>query len=147
MIVTICVGMAMMIACLAVQIAAVVQVIRYYVAAARQPLGEHPLLSAFRQLVYIMLLLLVAGIVQMAGWAALYQILGQFPDFETALYFSGVTFTSLGYGDFTLTGRARMLAPMEASDGLMMFGVTSAVFMIALQHAINRSLGLPTRKQ
>ena len=138
MIVTICVGMAMMIACLAVQIAAVVQVIRYYVAAARQPLGERPLLSAFRQLVYIMLLLLVAGILQMAGWAALYQILGQFPDFETALYFSGVTFTSLGYGDLTLPKRLRILSAMEAADGLMMFGVISAVFMHALTHSIGR---------
>ena len=140
-------GITVMILCLGVQGVCVGAVIYYYARASRRPLGSRPYAEAYDTLVRIMVLLLFAGMLQMAVWAFLYRMLGQFEDFETALYFSGVTFTSLGYGDFTLTGRARMLAPMEASDGLMMFGVTSAVFMIALQHAINRSLGLPTRKQ
>jgi hypothetical protein len=83
-------------------------------------------------------LLLFAGMFQMAIWAMLFRMLGQFEDFETSLYFSGVTFTSLGYGDLTLPKRLRILSAMEAADGLMMFGVISAVFMNALQHAVGR---------
>ena len=64
--------------------------------------------------------------------------LGQFGDFETALYFSGVTFTSLGFGDITLMGTARLLAPLQAANGLMMFGFSTAVLINALQESPSR---------
>src|SRR5689334_20662672 len=131
-------GIAVMILCLAVQGGSVGAVIYYYARAARNPLGTRPYVEAYGQLVRIMVLLLFAGMLQMAVWAFLYRLLGQFEDFETALYFSGVTFTSLGYGDLTLPKRLRILSAMEAADGLMMFGVISAVFMNALQHAVGR---------
>src|SRR5688572_22771571 len=107
-----------MVACLAVQVVAVALVVRFYANADSRPLGTRPIIELYRQLTAVMVGLLFAGVVQMAAWAALYQLQGRFPDFETALYFSGVTFTSLGYGDLTLTGRARLLSAMEAADGL-----------------------------
>ena len=131
-------GIVVMILCLAVQGVSVGFVIYYYARAARRPLGARPYVEAYDTLVRIMVLLLFAGMLQMASWALLYRMLGQFEDFETALYFSGVTFTSLGYGDLTLPKRLRILSAMEAADGLMMFGVISAVFMHALTHSIGR---------
>ena len=131
-------GIAVMILCLAVQAASVGLVIYYYARAVREPLGPRPYVEAYGQLVRIMVLLLFAGMLQMGFWAMLYRALGQFEDYETALYFSGVTFTSLGYGDLTLPKRVRILSAMEAADGLMMFGVISAVFMHALQHSVHR---------
>jgi hypothetical protein len=142
MILIISVGLAVMIACLAVQIVSVVGVVRYYAEVSRQPIRARAFMSVFRQLAAIMTMLLVSSLLQMASWAALYLWLDQFDDFQTAIYFSGVTFTSLGYGDLTLEGRARILSAMEAADGLMMFGVTSAVFMIVLQHSITRWHGI-----
>jgi hypothetical protein len=142
MILIISVGLAVMIACLAVQIVSVLGVVRYYAGAAGQPMGARPLLSVFRQLAAVMALLLASSLIQMTSWAVLYLGLDQLDDFQTAIYFSGVTFTSLGYGDVTLEGKGRFLAAMEAADGLMMFGVTSAVFMILLQHAITRWHGI-----
>jgi hypothetical protein len=100
-------------------------VIHHYAQAAKRP-GGAPYAEAYGQLVRIMVLLLFAGMLQMGVWALLYRMLGQFEDYETALYFSGVTFTSLGYGDLTLPKRVRILSAMEAADGLMMFGVISA---------------------
>ena len=49
------------------------------------------------------------------------------------MYFSGVTFTSLGYGDMLLEGRIRLLAPLQAANGLNMFGITTALFIAAVQ--------------
>jgi len=49
------------------------------------------------------------------------------------MYFSGVTFTSLGYGDVVLDGRMRLLGPLQAANGLMMFGITTAIFISAVQ--------------
>ena len=131
-------GITVMILCLGVQGVSVGAVIYYYARASRRPLGSRPYAEAYDTLVRIMVLLLFAGMLQMALWAFLYRTLGQFEDFETALYFSGVTFTSLGYGDLTLPKRLRILSAMEAADGLMMFGVISAVFMHALTHSIGR---------
>jgi hypothetical protein len=83
-----------------------------------------------------MIVMMVGNIVQVAFWALLYSALGAFEDFETAIYFSGVTFTSLGFGDVVLTGRLRLLAPLQAANGLMMFGITTAVLIAAVQHTI-----------
>jgi len=87
----------------------------------------------------LMIVLMLGNIVQIAFWSLLYIALGAFEDFETAMYFSGVTFTSLGYGDVVLSGRMRLLAPLQAANGLMMFGITTAVFIAAVQNATARS--------
>ena len=52
-----------------------------------------------------MLTLMFGSIVQAAFWALIYMALRAFEDFETALYFSGLTFTSLG--DVVLNSRVR----------------------------------------
>jgi hypothetical protein len=131
-------GIAIMIVCLGVQVGAVALIVRYYARAALKPPDRRPFVAIFRQLTWVMVVLLFASLVQMAIWAAMYYVNDQFPDYETSLYFSGVTFTSLGYGDLTLQPRVRLLSAMEASAGLMMFGVTSAIFVAAMQHSMKR---------
>ena len=131
-------GIVVMFACLAIQGVTVGWVIRQYARTAKRPYTGHPFVEAYKELAFVMVLLLFSGMFQMAGWATLFLLLGQFEDFETALYFSGITFTSLGYGDITLPKRVRILSAMEAADGLMMFGIISAVFMGALQNSVKR---------
>ena len=136
------VGVCLMILCLGVQVGAVAMIVKYIAHADRNATYDrHPFLTTFRQLTLVMMLLLSASLLQMSLWAVLYLLFEEVDnihDFETALYFSGVTFTSLGYGDITLPPRVRLLSAMEASDGLMMFGITSAVFVGAMQHSIRR---------
>ena len=62
------------------------------------------------------------------------------PDLETAAYFSGVTFTTLGYGDLTLPKRLRLVGVLQAANGVMMFGMTTSVFVAAVQHAVAERL-------
>jgi phosphatidylglycerophosphate synthase len=45
---------------------------------------------------------------------------------------------SLGYGDVVLNGRERLIAPLQAANGLMMFGITTGLFIAAFQHAIKK---------
>jgi len=142
-------GIIVMMACLGIQIVTVALVIRHYSQAAKRPYSGKPYLEAYKELSYVMVLLLISVMLQMSGWATLFLMLGQFDDFETAIYFSGVTFTSLGYGDITLPERVRILSAMEAADGLLMFGIISAVFMGALQNSVARvraSLDKPAAK-
>lgn len=60
------------------------------------------------------------------GWAALYMVLGLFDSFEPALYFSIVSFTTVGYGDVVLEPGLRLLAGMTATHGLLTFGLFTA---------------------
>ncbi|WP_192179770.1 ion channel [Mesorhizobium amorphae] len=135
MIAVLVLGLLAMSVCLAFQALASVLAARYFARATKQPLGPKPWRSIFLQFSILMIVLMIGNIVQVAFWALLYRSLGAFEDFETAVYFSGVTFTSLGYGDVVLSGRMRLLAPLQAANGLMMFGVTTALFIAAVQHA------------
>jgi hypothetical protein len=132
------VGLLAMSACLLLQALASLLAARYFARAVKQPLDRKPWRAIFLQFSTLMTVLMIGIIVQVAFWALLYRALGAFQDFETAVYFSGVTFTSLGYGDVVLGGRMRLLAPMQAANGLMMFGITTALFIAAVQHAIGK---------
>ena len=59
-------------------------------------------------------------------YAFLYLVVEAMPDFETALYFSTASFTTLGYGDVVLSPRWRTLGAIEGANGLLLFGWSTA---------------------
>jgi hypothetical protein len=59
-------------------------------------------------------------------WSLAFFLLGVFETLEPAVYFTLVTFTTLGYGDITLTVDWRILSGMTAINGLLMFGFSTA---------------------
>lgn len=79
------------------------------------------------------LFLLIPVIIDVVLWAAIYRLLEALPDFESALYFSTVTFTTVGYGDIVLGQDARLLATFEAVNGWIIFGWATALVMIVIQ--------------
>jgi len=136
MIAILAIGLLMMTVCLGLQALASVVAVRHFARAAERPLGPQPWRAIFLQFSLLMIVLMLGNIVQIAFWALLYHAYGELKDFETAMYFSGVTFTSLGYGDVVLSERIRLLASLQAANGMMMFGITTSVFFAAVQHAI-----------
>ena len=72
--------------------------------------------------------LILLNLVEISVWALFYLWQGCLPDAESAFYFSGVTFTSVGYGDLVLAKPWRMLSPLEALAGLLMHGVSTGLF-------------------
>ncbi len=74
----------------------------------------------------------VAHLTEIALWAALFVICGEFKSLELAYYHSAVNYTTLGYGDLIMTPSWKLLGPLEAVDGTLMFGVSTAmIFAIA----------------
>jgi hypothetical protein len=138
LIVILSLGLLATMVCLALQVVASVLAVRYFARVAKRPPGPSPRWAVFLEFSILMLTLMIGNIVQAAFWALIYMALGAFEDFETALYFSGATFTSLGYGDVVLNGRERLVAPLQAANGLMMFGITTGLFIAAFQHAIKK---------
>lgn len=60
------------------------------------------------------------------------------PDLESALYFSMVTFTTVGYGDVVVTGNWRILAALESANGVVIFGWTTALIVYVVQQLYGR---------
>ena len=87
--------------------------------------------------------LLILHMVEVFLWAVAYHFLpgrAGLTDFSEALYFSIVTFTTLGYGDITLNADWRLLSGMEAMVGITVFGLTTAILFAVVQkawHAVN----------
>jgi hypothetical protein len=82
----------------------------------------------------LILVMAVLGIVvlhtlEIWAYATLYIVLGVFDALEPALYFSTVSFTSLGYGDLVLGAQWRMVGAIEAANGLILFGWSTAFLM------------------
>lgn len=81
----------------------------------------------------VIILLLLIAVVEMALWAFAYLKIGAIEGMEAALYFSMVTFTTLGYGDITLGEQWRLIASFEAATGIIMFGWTTALVVATVQ--------------
>jgi len=79
------------------------------------------------------LLMFLVSLVEVSIWAVTYLALRAIQDFEHALYFSLVTFTTLGYGDVVLDEQWRLLASFEAVNGIIMFGWTTAIVIAVVQ--------------
>jgi hypothetical protein len=85
----------------------------------------------------LLLLIMVFAIIitlHLAGtaiWAAFYQWQGLFPDYETALYFSLNSYTTVGYGDALLPRRWRLLGCIEGLTGVLLSGLSTA-FLFAI---------------
>ena len=98
-------------------------------------MGRRNYIGVMGVLVLTIVGLFLMHTVEIWSWAALYVWLGEFESFERALYFSTVTFTTLGYGDITLQERWRLLSGVEAVNGIMLFGVSTA-FLFAVMRRL-----------
>ena len=83
-----------------------------------------------------LLLIVVAQLVEIGVWAALFLAVGEFSDFPTAFYHSAMNFTTLGYGDIVMSAEWRLLGPLEAVAGMLMFGISTAVLFMVIQTLI-----------
>lgn len=64
-------------------------------------------------------------------WASVFYVLGAFATFEPALYFSLISFTTVGFGDITLGPDWRLLSGLTAANGFLSFGWSTA-YMVEL---------------
>ena len=80
--------------------------------------------------------LVLIHMTEISVWGLFYFWQGCLPDAESALYFSGVTYTSTGYGDLLLPKPWRMLAPIEALTGILMCGLSAGLFFAVVSRWI-----------
>lgn len=73
-------------------------------------------------------------------WALAFYALGIFVTLESSVYFSLVSFTTLGFGDLLLPQDWRLLSGMAAANGLLNFGLLTALLVEALRHVRLRQM-------
>lgn len=83
----------------------------------------------------LVLVMLLASVVESGAWAITYLLIGALDSAEEAVYFSMVTYTTLGYGDITLSDQWRLLSSFEAANGILMFGWSTALIFAAVHSA------------
>ena len=76
--------------------------------------------------------LVLLHLAEIAVWAMFYWWQQCLPDAESSFYFSGVTYTTVGYGDLVLPKEWRLLGPVEGLTGILMCGLSAGFFFAVL---------------
>lgn len=118
-------GSAVLIACLGIHMAIAAQLLFYL--RSHKPLNDRfTARTFFKAISTVFLVFLFSHTVQIYLWAGSLWVLKAIPGYESALYFSLVTYTTLGYGDLVLGPDFRIFGAMASICGILMFGLTTA---------------------
>jgi hypothetical protein len=96
---------------------------------------EYAGLGFWKNVTVMMIVSLITALVhlsQIALWALAILLCGETSTFENAFYCSAQNYTALGYGDVILSERWRLLGPLEAINGLLLFGLSTAVMFAVM---------------
>jgi hypothetical protein len=113
------------------------------------------LLSNLALLLSTAVFMLSLNALEAVAWAGIYLLAPGVPEistFETAIYFSFITFTTLGYGDVTLLSEWKLLCGLEAMNGIFLFGWSAALLYAVVQRlwdgqTMSTQNELPQRQQ
>jgi hypothetical protein len=139
MFISLVLGCATVIISMGIQVTAVVILIRYLkktLARDDVAIGSFGFDSYI--LSVILLTLFIGHMVQVLIWAFLFMFLGEFSEFLTAFYHSAVNFAALGYGDIVMSEKWRLLGALEASNGVLMFGLSAGTILAVMTNLISR---------
>jgi hypothetical protein len=93
---------------------------------------SQPTLRLIIVMVAVVSVLMVAHAIEVFIWSLVYGIVGAASAGVDLLYFAFVNYTTLGYGDVTPVELWRLLGPITAMNGVLLFGWSTAVIFHVL---------------
>lgn len=84
------------------------------------------------------LVLLAAHVIEVTIWGFAYAALQAVPKQVDAFYFAFVNYTTLGYGDILPESRWRLIGPITAMNGVLLFGWSTAVIYDVLRNVAQK---------
>ncbi|WP_398464951.1 potassium channel family protein [Tardiphaga sp.] len=96
-----------------------------------------PQLHLMTVMVEVAAVLVVAHTIEVVAWALTYAVVGAAPEESGFLYFAFVNYTTLGYGDIVPLRSWRLIGPMTAMNGVLMFGWSAAVLFEVLRKTLD----------
>ncbi len=139
MLVKIVFGWVLMASCVAVHAGGVTSALRW---ASRHPGGRARFWRRTLLFVRLAAWMILFHLGEITLWALFYWGVGGMPDLASAIYFSGVTYTTTGYGDLVLPNEWRLLGAVEALTGLLMCGWSTAFFFAVVSRLYERKVEL-----
>ncbi len=107
---------------------------------AARSVASHKTMHPWGRLLGIMiaavLLLMAAHMAEVFVWSVAYALTDAAPEGADFTYFAFVNYTTLGYGDITPVAQWRLLGPMTAMNGVLLFGWSTAVIFEVLRRTI-----------
>src|SRR5262245_24960046 len=95
----------------------------------RPKIEQRPgLVSQALLLILMFFFIIILHVVETGIWAVFYLRRELFADLETSLYFSLVSYTTIGYGDVVLPQNWRLLGGIEGLSGVLLCGISAAFF-------------------
>jgi hypothetical protein len=88
-------------------------------------------------------ILMAAHLIEVSVWATSYRWLGVTPEGVDSFYFAFVNYTTLGYGDILPVKQWRLLGPLAAMNGMLLFGWSVAVIYDVMR-AVTRTMPAAT---
>ena len=140
MLMPLAIGTAIVVINVVVQSLAVWAVIRYLARLLARHPDSHDEIRAGATLSAAVLLMFAGHLVQIGIWALVFRAVGEFDGIVEAFYHSTINFTTLGYGDIVMSERWRLLGGLEAGSGVLMFGVSTALFFSVIAKMLERRL-------
>jgi len=96
----------------------------------------HPSLLLIGVMSSAVSVLMIAHALEVIVWAVLYSIVDIAPPDTNLVYFAFVNYTTLGYGDVIPQERWRLLGPITAMNGVLLFGWSTAVIFEVLRRTL-----------
>jgi hypothetical protein len=88
----------------------------------------------------VVLCLLLLHLLECGLWAAFFYLGNCFSSVYDAVYFSLITYATVGYGDVVLSSEWRLLGGVEALAGVMMMSWSTAILIGFVQSVYSRDL-------
>lgn len=132
-------GLITMIVCLIIQCTGVSYALKVVAHLEKRQLLRPTVFCTTIVLTVSLMALLAGNLLQVGIWAGLFEFLGEFSDFKQAYYHSIVNFSTLGYGDFVMSEKHKLLGGLEAVNGVIMFGLTTGFLYSVLNGLMRRA--------
>ena len=100
---------------------------------------SHPSLFLVAVMIPTVSVLVMTHALEVLVWSWIYALVDAVPEGADRTYFAFVNYTTLGYGDVLPVERWRLLGPMAAMNGVLMFGWSTAVIFEVLRETMERS--------
>ncbi len=100
---------------------------------------SHPSLLLIAVMMPTVSVLMATHALEVIVWALAYLIFSVAPEGADRVYFAFVNFATLGYGDIVPVARWRLLGPITAMNGVLLFGWSTAVIFAVLERTLARS--------
>jgi len=103
---------------------------------------SHSAMLLMAVMVPTVLILMITHTLEVLVWSLAYSMANAASAGADYVYFAFVNYTTLGYGDIVPVERWRLLGPMTAMNGVLLFGWSTALIFEVLRRTLARCLDI-----